>query len=174
MKDMRLKRTRSRVNKRPLYPVYALCALCVLAVVALVAVIILNSRSVTALSNARARLSERTQQEINLALRAYDRIDLPGADLRGDILPEMRKNIYAAAALNQTFIDTYGMERAVAAPQTFTAMNDAIDRLDAAIQAGQTGTNEREQLKSAVLAIETEMAQRLAGSDLLQHKSALM
>ena len=173
MKTLRLKRGRNPVHRTRRYPLYALLIALVAVSVALIIVSVAKKNITTAYERGREQIALSIQTNINEALRAFDRIALPGADVEGDILPSMRTHLYAAKALNDTMVDTYGAGSAIFENELFTQIENAIDQVEKSIVAGQSTQAARETLASHMTRMETAMAERLQGSEVFRSRTAL-
>lgn len=173
MKTLRLRRARNPVHCTRRYPVYAAIAVGVALVVALIAVSVAKKNITNAYEKGRVQLAQSIQTNINEALRAFDRITLPNADVQGDILPTMRTHLYAARTLNEAMVDTYGITSGVVDAEVFTQIETAIDEVERSIDSGLSIQTARDTLSRYITSMETALIERFEGSDQLRSRTAL-
>lgn len=173
MKTLRLKRGRNLVHHTRRYPMYALLIALLGVTIALTIVSVAKKNITQAYDRGREQIAMSIQTNLNEALRAFDRITLPGADIRGDILPSMRTHLYAAQALNEAMVDTYGPDSSVIENEVFTQIENAISEVEKSIVAGQSILSAREVLASQMTRMETAMAEKFEGREEFRSRTAL-
>ena len=171
MKFFHLKRSRSRVHHSQRYPLYGALALLLALAVTLTVVWMDKDRAEQSAALARQNLATSVQSDLSAAIRAYESASLPTADLRGDILPSMRRYLYAARVGNRVMLDTY--QESVVDEQILTQIETAIAQVERTLSLGQSSTSALSALGAALDQMEEELSARFADTGLLLSRSAL-
>ncbi|MEG0935134.1 MAG: hypothetical protein RSJ41_06055 [Clostridia bacterium] len=171
MKAFRLKHTRTRVHQTQRYPLYACLAVVLALVVALGIVWAGKNRAEAAYQQGREQLAEAIQTDLNAARRSFDKSSMPGTDVQGEVLPEMKEYLYAAKQMNRAMRDIYG--EAVLDDETFQQLQVAISGVNQKITGGQSTKQAIEVLASCMNEVETDLNTRFADSGMLLSRTAL-
>lgn len=169
----KLKKTRSRVHHTQRYPQYAAVALLVLLAGALIVVSVLRGRAQGQLALGRQQLATQIQSNLGQATRAFERMSLPGADVQGDILPEMKLRLFAAGELNEVMIETYGPQSSMIDQDIFGQIDLAIAQITRNIAEGTSPRLAQDTLSSYMAQMEADLNARFAGSELLMSRGSL-
>lgn len=161
------KGARKLAHRSNLYPVYIAAAVLVVLIAALVTTVVLGRRFSAQLDLNRKQLSEHIQSELNLAVRAFDEVDLPTANLEESIIPAMRLHLYAADAMNDVLSSVYGADASIFTSDLYRNIVMALDAIEASRKAGQTTNNDLAALKEFMAQLESDMNTKFQSVNLL-------
>ena len=173
MKIFSGKRTRNHVNKRQRYPMYAALTLIACLVIALTVVAVINHRTAERLSYGQQQLASQIQSNITQTIRTFEKMDLPGANVPGELLPAMELYLYAAEELNDVMIEVYGLKQSMFDEETFHQIELAINGVSGNIDRGEPYEASKGILKELIARVETDLNERFAGTGLLMSYSGM-
>ncbi len=171
MKVFHLKKTRSRVHHTRRHPLYALLALLLIACVTLTILWVKMAGARRQVALARQNLAAGVQTELNAAIRAFEKHELPTADLKGDIIPTMRIRLHAARTGNRIMQDSY--REFIVEEQTLDQIEDAVDQVDRMLALGQNTSPAIGVLGSCLDQMEADLTLRFADTGLFVSRTAL-
>ena len=168
------RRKRARSYQRPIQKnaAYIVAGAFVLMLVVMLSLLSAKRASDRALGECREVLSAGVQQNLFEAIKSYDGISLRSADLTGEILPSMRRSLYAADALNRAMVQTFGDSSSLYDMAQYEAFQAIMAAFDDKIAAGQSTDDAKAQLSAYMAQMESVVAQRLGPEGLPLSKTA--
>lgn len=171
MKFFHLKRSRSRVHHTQRYPLYGALSMVLVIAVVLAVVWVGKDRAEGSAALARQNLATSIQSDLNAAIRAYEKVSLPTANLEDDIFPTMRQHLYAARVGNRIMEDTY--KETVVDDKTLDQIESALKQVEHLRSLGQTGDADLSALGMVLAQMEADLSARFADTGLLLSRTAL-
>ena len=168
------KRTKKRNFRSPVIKYLSLSAAGVFALLLILVLVGFSGRN-----SLRAQLSETQdilaaaiQSDLSDALDSYEGIDRKSANLADDILPTMRRHMYAAHEMNKILVETFGEEYSMLDTAQYESFEAIMKRFDQLIAAGQSTDPAKETLTACMNDLRSSMAGRFTAEGNLLPKTA--
>ncbi len=168
------KRTKKRTYRSPKEKYLWLSAagvFCLMLILTLVGFLGKNSLQMQ-LMETQDMLAASIQRDMSEALNSYESIDRKSANLSGDILPTMRRHMYAAYEMNKVLTETYGAEYSMLDEEQYDSFEAIMDRFDGLLAAGQSTAPARESLTACMESIRSAMTNRFTAEGTLLPRTA--
>lgn len=172
MRFFHLKRPRNYQSKSMRYPLYAMALLSLVLAVALAVTLIMKNDDTRMANLGREQLKSSIQSDLTMVLRTYDQLNLPRADIQGELLPDIREHLYTAYAMNNVLSSVYGKGESILDNEFYTQITLAVDEIERQINMGQIVDIPASSLTSCMLKMKDELA-RAFGEDSLMPQTAL-
>ncbi len=131
-----------------------------------------RSRLQARLTETQDILAAAIQSDLNDALDSYAGIDRKSANLADDILPTMRRHMYAAHEMNRILVETFGEEYSMLDTDRYESFEAIMKRFDQLIAAGQSPDPAKETLASCMNDLKNSLAGRFTAEGNLLPKTA--
>lgn len=168
------KRTKKRNFRSPRMKYLSLSAAGAFALLVILVLVGFSGRN-----NLRALLGETQdilassiQSDLNDALDSYEGIDRKSANLADDILPTMRRHMYAAHEMNKILVETFGEEYSMLDAAQYESFEAIMKRFDQLIAAGQSTDPAKETLAACMNDLRSSIAGRFTAEGNLLPKTA--
>lgn len=171
MRFFTLKKSRNRVHHTQRYPLYAALIALAVALVVLTVMIVQKTRLEEQLRRNRLELADQAQTEVSIAMNAYNRIHLSGADLEGNLIPAMDEHLYAADRLSTILALSHGEQYGVMDHQLYLQIDQVLSEVTKHLTGGTSTTTTLEQLGTLIDKLQSEMEARYGETTLLPQTS---
>lgn len=131
-----------------------------------------RSRLQTQLSETQDILAASVQSNITKAMNSYEGINRKSADLSGDILPTMRRHLYAAYGMNRVLVETFGEEYSMIESTQYEQFENIMDQFDRLIASGQSTDPAKESLALCMEDMKNSLTNRFTAEGSLLPKTA--
>lgn len=124
------------------------------------------------LNETQDMLAASIQSDMSKALNSHEGINRKSADLPGEILPTMRRHMYAAYEMNRVLTETYGEDYSMLDSDQYDSFESIMDELDQLIAAGQSTDPAKEQLAICMENLKMSLSNRFTAEGSLLPKTA--
>lgn len=173
MKMLGKRKVRNSVHRSRRMPMYILAGVALALAIALVIVALLGARARGRLGAGQQSLATQIQSNLSGAVQACEQMSLPSANLEGDLLPSMRRRLFAAKELNEVMIDSYGQDSSMINVEIFDQIELALTQIERRLAEGQSTSSEQSTLSAYMAQLEADLSARFAGTELLISRGSL-
>lgn len=168
------KRTKKRNyrNPREAYLISAVAAAFAVCIILMLVGFLGRNTLRAQLSETQDMLASSIQSDISKALNSYEGIGRKSANLSGDILPTMRRHMYAAYEMNRILVETCGEEYSMIDEAQYDSFESVMDQFDRLIAAGQSTDPAKESLTVCMDTLKASIANRFTAEGSLLPKTA--
>ena len=131
-----------------------------------------KSRLHLKLTDTQDMLAASIQSDVSSAMNCYESIHRKNADLSGDILPTMRRHMYAANEMNRILTETFGEEYSMIDPAQYDSFEAVMEQFDQLLAAGQSTEPAKENLTLCMEDLKNSIAHRFTAEGNLLPKTA--
>lgn len=117
-------------------------------------------------------LAASIQSDVNKAMNSYETIHRKNADLSGDVLPDLRRHMYAAYEMNRVLTETFGEDYSMIDSSQYDSFESIMDQFDQLIAAGQSTEDAKESLAVCMENLRLALSNRFNAEGTLLPKTA--
>lgn len=171
---IRFKRTKKRTYRNPREKYLALSLAGVFGLMLILTLVgFLGKNSLqTQLNETQDMLAASISRDLSQVLSSHENIDRKSANLSGDILPTMRRHMYAAYEMNRVLTETYGEEYSMLDEEQYDSFEAIMDQFDSLLAAGQSTDPAKESLTACMENVRSAMSNRFTAEGSLLPKTA--
>ena len=125
------------------------------------------------LSGTRDQLAVRIQDNLNQALSGFDEMSRRSTDAQRELLPEVKRYLYAADLLNDMLRDIYGENYSLMDENLYGLMESTMDEYAQLLSQGQSATEAHDSLSAYMDQISGVLSTRFGVNGMVLPKTAM-